>query len=111
MSVELSSKKLSRYEEVIEAINSEMRNNERKFVELAELVAEVLEAVLRGETTRDEAAKVFLRIYVSPVTKPLWLEEILAELILIDEKPEYGAPTNEELREILTKLKGFVQKA
>ena len=74
---------------------------------MAEEVEKVLDAVLRGEMSREQAAKKLLEIYTSPAKKPKWLEEILADLILIDERPEHGAPTDDELREALKQIQLF----
>ena len=54
--------------------------------------------------TKNQASKTFLKIYTDTTPKPQWLEETLSTLILIDEEEKHGAPTQQELKQIINKL-------
>lgn len=70
---------------------------------LRRLIAEVLQAYLKGELDASTAAETFLKIDVEIPEKPDRIEDILMRLALIDE-PEHGAPTTQELQQILRDL-------
>ncbi|RLE57231.1 MAG: hypothetical protein DRJ40_02650 [Thermoprotei archaeon] len=60
--------------------------------------------VLSGKLTREEATKIFLKLYTS-ATVPNWLEELLGNLILIDEPEEHAGLSEQELKQITQKLR------
>ena len=54
--------------------------------------------------TKNQASKTFLKIYTDTTPKPQWLEETLSTLILIDEEEKHGAPTQQELKQIINNI-------
>lgn len=88
----------------VERLISEKRQLEAM---LARTVLETLEACMEGRIPAEQAARIFLKLYVEGPPEPL--EDILATLILVDEEPEYGAPTREELEAIATRLRALVE--
>ena len=76
---------------------------------LARAVLEILEALLEGRLSRREAARLFLELYTKAAL-PDPLEDILSTLILVDEEPQHGAPTRQELEQLLSTLKKLAQQ-
>jgi len=70
---------------------------------LRKMIAEILQAYLKGEINATTAAETFLKIDVEIPEKPDKIEDALMRLTLIDE-PEHGAPTIQELQQILKDL-------
>jgi len=70
---------------------------------LRKMITEILQAYLKGEVNAATAAETFLKIDVEIPEKPDKIEDALMRLTLIDE-PEHGAPTTQELQQILKNL-------
>jgi len=82
----------------IPEILKKVRRSQR---DLIEFIAQLIQKLLNGEVSRENAAEIFLKIYTDPLPKSEQLEELLSMLILVDESEGSGAPTKQELQEIL----------
>ena len=71
---------------------------------LVKTIIKVIEDYLENKITKNQASKTFLKIYTDTTPKPQWLEETLSTLILIDEEEKHGAPTQQELKQIINNI-------